>query len=158
MAATDSSFRPTRDLTRENEDEHELDDTFRTRDGTRRYDTAEREELELAPGRRALTQYLTSSHGNGRALPTSLVSSLGPRLSDALDDVRIYDDARAQKMVRAVGAVGFTYGRKIYLSGDANVDTLAHEAAHAAQHRGPAPTGPVRFGGSDRSEDFADRA
>src|SRR5450432_2863165 len=128
MAATDSSFRPTRDLTRENEDEHELDDTFRTRDGTRRYDTAEREELELAPGRRALTQYLTSAHGEGRALPASLLRTLGPRLGDALDDVRVHDDARASQAVRSAGAVGFTYGRRIYLADEATADTLAHEA------------------------------
>src|SRR5262249_46759802 len=52
----------------------------------------------------------------------------------------------------------FTYGRRIYAGRGVDEDTLAHEAAHAAQHRGAQPTGPVAVGGESHSEDFADRA
>ncbi len=111
---------------------------------------------QVAPGRQTLTRYLTGPQDGGHALPQSITGTLGPRLG-GLDDVRVHDDAKASSMVRSMGAAAFTYGRNIYSDG-ANTDTLAHEAAHAAQHRGPAPTGPVQFGGDASHEAFADQA
>jgi len=138
MASINSTFRP----------DHDVDET-RERD-------AERDD-DVALGRRALTRYLTTPHGDGRPLPGSIASSLEATLGQSLADVRVYDDARAARMVRSVNAAGLTYGRRIYLAGGANADTLAHEAAHAAQHRGAQPT-EVRYGGDAAHEEFADRA
>lgn len=138
MASTNSTFRPGHELdeTRERDDEHDDD---------------------VAVGRRALTRYLTTPHGDGRPLPSSMASSLGETLGQSLTDVRVHDDARAARMVRSVNAVGLTHGRHIYLAPGATADTLAHEAAHAAQHEGPQPT-TVRYGDDAAHEDFADRA
>jgi len=133
-----SSFRP----------DHDVDDS-------REHDD-EREDA-VAPGRRALTRYLRAPQGEGRPLPTSIAAPLEATLGVSLADVRVYDDARAARMVRSVNAAGLTHGRRIFLADGANADTLAHEAAHAAQHRGGQPA-QVRFGGEAAHEDFADRA
>lgn len=139
MASTESTFRPSHD--QDHDREREKDD-----------------EQDIAPGRRALTRYLSSPHGEGRELPSSISAGLAPTLGDSFHDVRIHDDAKASSMVRSMGAAGFTYGRQIYLTEGASEDTVAHEAAHASQHRGPKPSGPIKFGGESESEDFADRA
>ena len=109
-----------------------------------------------APGRQTRTQYLAAPPG-GRPLPESITRTLGPKLGP-LDDVRVYDDAQAAAMVRTMGAQAFTHGRNIFLAPGANEDTLAHEAAHAAQHHGPPPTGPADVAADGGHEDFADRA
>ena len=138
MASTDHTFRPAH--------EHgELD-----------HDQADAEP-EVAPGRRTLTRYLQSPTG-GSALPDSVAGPMSSTLGDSLGDVRVHNDARAASMVRSMGAQGFTYGRNIYVDGNANDDVLAHEAAHAAQHRGGAPKGKVQFGGDAAHEEYADRA
>jgi hypothetical protein len=140
MASTDHSFRP-----HEKSAEHPHD--------------SEGIDADVAgiPGRDTLTRQLDNVRG-GDALPSSVRDPMAETLGDPLTDVRVHSDARAASLVRSLGAQGFTYGRNIYVDGKASDDLLAHEAAHAAQHRGAAPRGPVTLGGSAEHEEYADRA
>src|SRR3569833_946299 len=107
MASINSTFRP----------DHDVDET-RERDDER--------DDDVALGRRALTRYLTTPHGDGRPLPGSIASPLEATLGQSLADVRVYDDARAARMVRSVNAAGLTYGRRNNHTNDTTTDTLAH--------------------------------
>ena len=140
MASTDHMFRPLGKSAERPHDSEGID-----------------AEVVARPGRDTLTRELDEAH-DGDALPASVRDPMAEALGDPLTDVRVHSDARAASLVRSLGAQGFTYGRNIFVAGKASDDLLAHEAAHAAQHRGGAPRGPVQLGGSAEHEEYADRA
>jgi hypothetical protein len=141
MASSNSTFRSRPDLAADAAADRERD---------------QEEDDVVAPGRLPLTRYLRRPQGEGRPLPAAMADALSGKLGP-LHDVRVHDDARASAMVRSMGAAGFTYGRQIYLREGASQDVLAHEVAHAAQHQGGAPRGPIEIGGESHAEDYADR-
>jgi hypothetical protein len=107
---------------------------------------------------RSTTDAIESALGGGRPL-----SEVAPASDVAQDDavgggadVRLHDDATAAGLSRNLGAVAFTFGRDIFLAGDApELDTppgkemLQHELTHVRQQQGSATGSPKRVSSPD---------
>ena len=121
--------------------------------------TRDRRVLELQ--RRAGNQAVGSLLGQGgQSLPEPLRAEMESRFAIDLRDVRIHNDARAQKLAAQEQAKAFTYGSHIAF-GEGRFSAkstegrrlLGHEVAHVIQQRrGGAPAG------TDESERDAQRA
>jgi hypothetical protein len=106
-----------------------------------RPDDAERQEETGWPGKRALSDKLSSS--GGATIPTHLQSKLERSLGGSLDAVRVHTDSAAADAAQDLGARAFTVGQSIYF-GKGQYDPssrdgqrlLFHEVAHTHQQRG----------------------
>ncbi len=79
----------------------------------------------------------------GRPLPEAIRRRLEVALKTDLGDVRIHDGAASDAAARTINAKAFTIGKDIHFaqgrfdpSSRAGQELIAHEVAHAAQHRG----------------------
>jgi Domain of unknown function (DUF4157) len=95
-------------------------------------------------------QAIAAARGGGRPLDATVRESVAPALGDALDDVRVHDDAQAAELARSVNARAFTTGSDVYFGsgeyrpGTADGDRLlAHELTHVVQQRGAPTAGPL---------------
>jgi hypothetical protein len=108
-----------------------------------------------------------SGLGSGRPLPPPALAFFEPRFGRSFANVRIHDDAAAQRRARAIRAKAFTYGRNIvFSSGRYSPDTgagrhlLAHELTHVVQQgQGPARTqcAPADFEVTGKQSEVKDR-
>ena len=81
----------------------------------------------------------------GQALPAGLRGELEARLGVSLGEVRLHDDAGADRRARELGAVAFTEGKDVFFAAGKldpasreGKHLLAHELAHVAQQAGGA--------------------
>ncbi len=86
--------------------------------------------------------------GSGKPLAEAAGTA---RSTSAGADVRIHDDGTAAQLSRELGAVAFTYGRDIFLAGNAphlgsaeGQAMLRHELTHVRQHAESGTTRPTR--------------
>ena len=80
-----------------------------------------------------------ASPGAGSPLEAGTRAVLEARMQTDLGDVRVHDDATAQRQATAAGARAFTHGSDIWLGpGESQQDLslMAHEATHVVQQRG----------------------
>lgn len=107
----------------------------------------------ILPGGRVhpdIESAIAAARGHGRALDAPVRERVGETLDDALTDVRVHADERADALARSVSARAFTTGTDIFFAhgeyrprtagGDA---LLAHELTHVVQQRGSPATGPL---------------
>ena len=107
----------------------------------------------ILPGGRVhpdIESAIGAARGGGRALDAPVRERVGEALDDALTDVRVHADERADALARSVSARAFTTGTDIFFArgeyrprsagGDA---LLAHELTHVVQQRGTPATGPL---------------
>ncbi len=87
--------------------------------------------------------------GGGKPLATTPGAQRSARRAD--DDVRIHDDGTAAQLSRELGAVAFTYGRDVFLAGnapdlgsEAGRAMLRHELTHVDQQAESGTTRPKR--------------
>ncbi|WP_145975598.1 eCIS core domain-containing protein [Deinococcus gobiensis] len=94
-------------------------------------------------------QRIQARRGGGNPLPAAVQRHLEQGLNHDLSQVRIHDDAEADKLAKGVNAVAFTTGTDIFFRrGQFNPNTrtglelLAHEVTHTVQQsRGQVGTG-----------------
>ncbi|MFB9991963.1 DUF4157 domain-containing protein [Deinococcus oregonensis] len=106
---------------------------------------AELDEESLQP----VMQRIAARRGAGNPLPAAIQRHLEQGLNHDLSQVRIHDDAEADKLSRKVNALAFTTGSDIFFqSGQFNPNTqsglelLAHEVTHTVQQsKGQVGTG-----------------
>jgi len=99
-----------------------------------------------APGKQTLGEgpaQAIASKGSGAPLRGDVASHLGGSFGASLGDVRVHNDASANKAADKAGAEAFTYGNDIFFgSGKYQPDTdhgafvLSHEVAHTVQEGG----------------------
>src|SRR4029450_3263226 len=80
-----------------------------------------------------------ASPGPGAALADTTRSVLESRMQTDLSNVRVHEDASANREATAVGARAFPHGSDIWLgAGESQHDLslMAHEATHVVQQRG----------------------
>jgi hypothetical protein len=80
---------------------------------------------------------LAARRGAGTNLPTGSRTVFEDRLGADFGGVRIHNDAEANAMARAIGAIAFTAGTDIYVATDRQPDQriLSHELTHVLQQR-----------------------
>jgi len=105
----------------------------------------EREEDKTQwPGKRSLTQTLSSSSGG--VLPTGLQKNLEGKMGgEDLSNVRVHVDSQAAQAAQGLNARAFTVGQAVYFgagqydpSSQGGQRLIAHEVAHTVQQRGAA--------------------
>jgi hypothetical protein len=103
------------------------------------------------PGKRSLTQTMSSSTGGG--LPGALRGQLESGLGTDLGGVRVHIDGAAARAAQSLNARAFTLGQAVYFGagqydpGSAGGQRLiAHEVAHTVQQRGAVGAAPQRDG------------
>ncbi|MGD9570330.1 MAG: DUF4157 domain-containing protein [Thermoleophilia bacterium] len=109
---------------------------------------------------------IAASRGGGRPLDDGVRDRFSEGLGDPLHDVRVHDDAHANKLAASVAARAFAVGSDVFFAegqhnpGSADGDRLlAHELTHVAQQRGAPEGGPLRVSEpGEAMEQEADRA
>ncbi|MFD2470022.1 eCIS core domain-containing protein [Amycolatopsis silviterrae] len=71
----------------------------------------------------------------GTPLPAEVRGRLEDQLGEDLGDVRVHTGPEAARSARELGAIAYTAGEDIVLSGPADEHLLTHEAAHVVQQR-----------------------
>jgi hypothetical protein len=121
--------------------------------GNARFGMLMREGRGILPGGAVhpdVTATLAHRAGGGVALDGGVRDRMSGVLGDSLDDVRVHDDAGADRLATSVSARAFTVGSDVYFSagayrpGTADGDgLLAHELTHVAQQRDAPEDGPL---------------
>jgi hypothetical protein len=73
--------------------------------------------------------------GSGRPLPQAVRGPAEAAFGQNFSQVRVHEDAPAQRSAEALGARGWSWGEHVVLGKTSGADTLAHELAHVAQQR-----------------------
>ncbi|MBC3839436.1 DUF4157 domain-containing protein [Streptacidiphilus sp. 4-A2] len=96
--------------------------------------------------------------GSGRPLETGVRAEMESRLGADFGDVRLHNDAAAQRSAAGIGARAYTSGSHIVVGqGGADRHTLAHELTHVIQQRQGPVAGTATGDGlsmSDPSDSF----
>jgi Domain of unknown function (DUF4157) len=94
---------------------------------------------------------IEAARGAGQPLERSIRERLELQLGEALGDVRVHADARAEVLTRAVSARAFTVGSDMFFGPGAYQPgsregnrLIAHEVTHTVQQRGAPATGALR--------------
>jgi hypothetical protein len=101
------------------------------------------------------SQTIESSLGGGKPLSEAASTQRSPDTVDAdgapVNDVRLHEDATAAALSKQMGAVAFTFGKDIFLAGDAPAldspegqRVLRHELTHVRQQQASGVTRPRR--------------
>ncbi|HEY8699298.1 MAG TPA: DUF4157 domain-containing protein [Rhizomicrobium sp.] len=73
--------------------------------------------------------------GSGRPLPQAVRAPAEAAFGQNFSQVRVHEDAAAQRSAESLGARGWSWGEHVVLGKTSGADTLAHELAHVAQQR-----------------------